>query len=119
VTGLGGAEPAIARTSGAISTYDSATISGREDERDMLPTHGRYDYSNITKRPDYAWPGGRRLAVYVALHPFVTGRPYRIRRLRRALQHVLEHPDRVWLTRPCDICAHVASLPEGVVPGSR
>src|SRR5207253_2134990 len=34
----------------------------------MLPTHGRYDYSNITKRPDYAWPGGRRLAVYVALN---------------------------------------------------
>src|SRR5262249_9756534 len=29
---------------------------------------GRYDYSNITKRPDYAWPGGRRLAVYVALN---------------------------------------------------
>ena len=34
----------------------------------MLPTHGRYDYSNITKRADYAWPGGRRLAVYVALN---------------------------------------------------
>src|SRR5882724_3513418 len=34
----------------------------------MLPTHGRYDYSNFTKRPDYAWPGGRRLAVYVALN---------------------------------------------------
>jgi len=34
----------------------------------MLPTHGRYEYSNITKRPDYAWPGGRRLAVYVALN---------------------------------------------------
>ncbi|HEU4370169.1 MAG TPA: polysaccharide deacetylase, partial [Methylomirabilota bacterium] len=30
----------------------------------MLPTHGRYDYSSITTRPDYAWPGGRRLAVY-------------------------------------------------------
>ena len=34
----------------------------------MLPTHGRYDYSNITTRPDYSWPGGRRLAVYVALN---------------------------------------------------
>jgi len=29
----------------------------------MLPTHGRYEYSNITKRPDYSWPEGRRLAV--------------------------------------------------------
>src|SRR5947209_922413 len=52
----------------SISTYDSATMSGREDQRDMLPTHGRYDYSNITARPDYSWPDGRRLAVYVALN---------------------------------------------------
>src|SRR5258705_11657298 len=34
----------------------------------MLPTHGRYDYSSITTRPDYDWPEGRRLAVYVALN---------------------------------------------------
>ena len=34
----------------------------------MLPTHGRYDYSSITTRPDYDWPDGRRLAVYVALN---------------------------------------------------
>jgi len=30
-----------------------------------LKTHGRYEYSAITRRPDYAWPGGRRLAVYL------------------------------------------------------
>jgi len=34
----------------------------------QLPTHGRYDYSAITKRRDYSWPGGRRLAVHVALN---------------------------------------------------
>jgi hypothetical protein len=55
----------------------------------------------------------------ISLHPFVTGRPYRIRRLRHALQHILQHPDRVWLTRPRDICAHIESLPAGTVPGSR
>src|SRR2546427_173782 len=211
----------------------------------MLPTHGRYEYSNITTRPDYSWPGGKRLAVYLALnieafgfgvgkgaaiaevtatiakhegappigwmspwlsnsavtmdllqeagyryvmdwtmddqpiwirtrkgrllampypievndtrgiiwyhytsdefaemivdqfdellaqsarqplvcpislHPFVIGRPYRLRRLRRALQHILAYRERIWLTRPRDIYAHVASLPAGVVPGSR
>jgi hypothetical protein len=31
----------------------------------MLPTHGRYAYSAITERPQYAWPNGARLAVYV------------------------------------------------------
>ena len=33
-----------------------------------LPGHGRYEYSSITRRPDYSWPGGHRLAVYVALN---------------------------------------------------
>ena len=27
-----------------------------------LPKHGRYDYSPITERKDYSWPGGKRLA---------------------------------------------------------
>ena len=34
----------------------------------MLKTHGRYDYSAITKRPDYSWPGGKRLAVHLSLN---------------------------------------------------
>ena len=29
-----------------------------------LPTHGRYDYVPITKRPVYDWPEGKRLAVF-------------------------------------------------------
>lgn len=33
-----------------------------------LTTHGRYDYSAITDRPDYSWPGGKRLAVYIGLN---------------------------------------------------
>jgi len=27
------------------------------------------------------------------------------------------HGDRVWITRPRDICAHIESLPAGTVPG--
>src|SRR6185503_6845035 len=60
--GAGALQPA------PISTYDSADHRGGEGQRDMLPTHGRYEYSNITTRPDYTWPGGRRLAVYIALN---------------------------------------------------
>lgn len=38
-----------------------------------LRTHGRYDYSDITTRPDFSWPGGRRLAVYIGLNVEVFG----------------------------------------------
>jgi peptidoglycan/xylan/chitin deacetylase (PgdA/CDA1 family) len=34
----------------------------------MLKNHGRYAYSPITKRPDYDWPEGKRLAVYIGLN---------------------------------------------------
>ncbi|MBU2091326.1 MAG: polysaccharide deacetylase, partial [Alphaproteobacteria bacterium] len=34
----------------------------------MLPSHGRYAYTPIIGRPDYHWPGGKRLAVYIALN---------------------------------------------------
>ncbi|MBL3571125.1 polysaccharide deacetylase [Rhodovulum sulfidophilum] len=33
-----------------------------------LKTHGRYDYSPITDRPDFTWPGGKRLAVYLGVN---------------------------------------------------
>jgi len=54
----------------------------------------------------------------ISLHPFVMGRPYRIRQLRRALEHVVHHRDRIWLARSGEICAHIESLPKGTVPGS-
>ena len=60
---------------------------------------------------------GQPLVFPVSFHPFVVGRPYRIRQLRRAFQHILAHRDKIWLTRPGDICRHIESLPAGVVPG--
>ena len=33
-----------------------------------LKKHNRYEYSPIIDRPDYDWPGGKRLAVYFALN---------------------------------------------------
>jgi allantoinase len=58
------------------------------------------------------------LVCPISLHPFVIGRPYRLRRLRRALEHILAQRRRIWLVRPRDIYAHIAALPPGVVPGS-
>lgn len=34
----------------------------------LLRQHGRYPYSAIVERPVYDWPGGRRLAVYIAVN---------------------------------------------------
>jgi allantoinase len=33
-----------------------------------LPGHGRFDYQPITRRPDWHWPNGSRLAVYLGFN---------------------------------------------------
>ena len=60
---------------------------------------------------------GQPLVFPISLHPFVMGRPYRVRHLRRFFKHIAPQRDRIWLTRPQDICAHIESLPKGTVPG--
>ena len=51
----------------------------------------------------------------LSLHTFLMGQPHRIAQLRRIFAHIAERRERIWLTRPGDIAAHIASLPEGVV----
>ena len=50
------------------------------------------------------------LVMGIALHPYLVGQPYRLRHLRRALGHVLEHPDKVWFTTPGAICEFAEKL---------
>ena len=60
------------------------------------------------------------LVMNVSVHPYVFGQPFRVRALRRALQHCLRHPlaSRVWWTKPGDIANHCLALPPGIIPGS-
>jgi allantoinase len=57
------------------------------------------------------------LVCGIALHTMVVGQPYRMRSLRRALQHIVNHPnrDKVWFTRPGEIYDHCAALPAGTM----
>ena len=40
------------------------------------------------------------LVMGIALHPYLVGQPYRLRHLRRALQHIAAHRADIWLTTP-------------------
>lgn len=57
------------------------------------------------------------LVMGIALHPYLVGQPHRLRPLRRALAHIAQARDEVWITRAGDIAAHAMTLPEGMVPG--
>ncbi len=45
------------------------------------------------------WP----LVFGISVHPFIAGQPFRMRALRRALDHVLRQKDHVWITTPGEI----------------
>ena len=59
----------------------------------------------------------RPLVMGISLHTGIAGQPFRIPALAAALERIAAHGDRVWLTTPGAICAHVEGLPEGTVPG--
>ena len=52
------------------------------------------------------------LVMGIALHPYLVGQPYRLKHLRRALEHIARQRDQgqVWLTQPGQICAHMQSM---------
>ena len=57
----------------------------------------------------------RPLVMPIVMHSFVLGQPYRLRQFRRVIEHILKHRDRVWITRPGEICRFIESLPAGTV----
>ena len=61
----------------------------------------------------------RSLVCSVVLHPFIMGQPFRLRALRQALEHCVNHRERdqVWYTLPGRIAEHCYSLPDGIIPG--
>jgi allantoinase len=52
------------------------------------------------------------LVMGIALHPYIVGQPYRLRHLRKALQHVAAARDRgeVWMTTPGEIYKYTSRL---------
>jgi allantoinase len=59
------------------------------------------------------------LVFALSLHGFIVGQPFRLRPLRQALKHCVEHKlrDRVWYTRAGDIADYCMKLPAGTIPG--
>ena len=50
------------------------------------------------------------LVMGIALHPYIVGQPYRLRHLRRALQHLAAHRQDLWITTPGAICQAMEGL---------
>jgi peptidoglycan/xylan/chitin deacetylase (PgdA/CDA1 family) len=60
----------------------------------------------------------RPLVCGIALHPFFSGHPFRLRPLRQALTHCVRHGGReqVWYTVPGEISDYCHAMTAGIVP---
>ena len=60
------------------------------------------------------------LVFALSLHGFIVGQPARLRPLRKALRHCVEHAkkDKVWFTRAGEIADYCFKLPKGTLLGS-
>jgi allantoinase len=59
------------------------------------------------------------LVFALSLHGFIVGQPFRLRPLRQAIKHCVEHKhkDRLWITRAGDIAKYCYSLAPDLIPG--
>lgn len=55
------------------------------------------------------------LAFGLAIHANIMGQPFRLRQLRRALNHVAALRDRIWITKACDIADWIYDDPKRAV----
>ena len=47
----------------------------------------------------------------VITHSFISGQPFRLRALRRALDHIMKSAGSIWFTNPGAIASYFATLP--------
>jgi hypothetical protein len=91
----------------ALELNDSSTVIGRNttarDFADMIVDEFDEMLESSRDQP---------LVMSIVIHSFISGQPFRLRALSRALAHIAAHKDRLWLTRPGDIAAFIAGRPE-------
>jgi peptidoglycan/xylan/chitin deacetylase (PgdA/CDA1 family) len=79
----------------ALELNDSSTVIGRQatpaEFADMIVD----EFDELVDAPD-----DHPIVMSVVLHSFISGAPFRLRPLTRALAHISRQPERVWLTQP-------------------
>ena len=91
----------------ALELNDSTTIIGRQSGAEDF-------YAMIIDQFDEMLDASsaQPLVMPVVLHSFISGQPFRMRALRRALNHIVAMRDEVWLTTPDKIAGFILENPE-------
>lgn len=90
----------------ALELNDSTTIIGRQvaaaEFADMIVD----EFDELVEAS-----GDRPIVMSVILHSFISGVPFRLKAIARALRHISRNPEHVWITQPRHIHRAFLELP--------
>jgi peptidoglycan/xylan/chitin deacetylase (PgdA/CDA1 family) len=89
----------------AAELNDSTTMIGRHTSAESFAR------MILDEAEELASGGDRAVVMSVVLHSFISGQPFRLRALSRALERIVAR-DEVWLATPAEIFAAVQQSPE-------
>ena len=89
-----------------LELNDSSTIIGRQASADEFATMIIDEFDELLDAADH-----QPLVMSIVVHAFISGAPFRLRALTRALDHIVAHRDRVWIAAPGAIADYFAALP--------
>jgi peptidoglycan/xylan/chitin deacetylase (PgdA/CDA1 family) len=94
----------------AAELNDSSTLIGRQADARDFAQMVIDEFDEMLAAAD-----AQPLVMSLVVHSFISGQPFRLRALTRALDHIAAHADRIWLTRPGDIARFIYEEPERAV----
>ncbi|MGF7237511.1 MAG: polysaccharide deacetylase family protein [Frankia sp.] len=82
----------------ALELNDSSTIIGRQASAGEFADMIVDEFDELVDAGE-----DQPLVMSVVIHSFISGAPFRLRQLGRALEHLHRHADQVWFSQPRDI----------------
>ena len=91
----------------ALELNDSSTIIGRQASATEFAQMIIDQFDEMLETS-----AQQSLVMPLVVHSFISGQPFRLRALRRALAHIARHRDKVWFTTPGQIADFIHASPE-------
>jgi peptidoglycan/xylan/chitin deacetylase (PgdA/CDA1 family) len=91
----------------ALELNDSSTIIGRQTSATEFAQMIIDQFDEMLEAS-----AEQSLVMPLVVHSFISGQPFRLRALRRALSHIARHRDEVWFTTPGQIADFIHARPE-------
>jgi peptidoglycan/xylan/chitin deacetylase (PgdA/CDA1 family) len=94
----------------ALEINDSSTMIGRQTAAGDFTAMIVDEFDELLEASE-----DRALVMSIVVHSFISGQPFRLKALTRALEHISRHSDDIWFTTPAEIADAFTEFPDFTV----